>query len=137
RANSEARRVLRDGGRYLLVIWDRGEHNLATMAAGRAVGDLFPRDAVRFYERVPFRYHDVGEIERDLLAAGFTDIEYETVELRSRAASARDGAIDLVQGTPVRSDIEQIDPGRLGEATDAAEVALRPFDGPGVLDAPT
>jgi ubiquinone/menaquinone biosynthesis C-methylase UbiE len=136
RANSEARRVLRDGGRYLLVIWDRVEHNIATMVAGRAVGDLFPGDAVRFYERVPFRYHDIGEIERDLLAAGFTDIEYETVELRSRAASARDAAIALVQGTPVRSDIEQIDPSRLYEATDAAERALIQYEGPGGFDAP-
>src|SRR5262245_59166600 len=67
-ANAEARRVLREGGRYMLVIWDRIEHNLATMAAGRAVGDLFPNDAVKFYERVPFRYHDVGQIERDLMA---------------------------------------------------------------------
>lgn len=136
RANAEARRVLRTDGRYLLVIWDRVEHNLATMAAGRAVGDLFPGDSVRFYERVPFRYHDVGEIERDLLAAGFTDIEYETIELRSRAASARDAAIALVQGTPVRSDIEAIDPGRLGEATDAAEAALRQYEGSSGFDAP-
>lgn len=136
RANSEARRVLRDGGRYLLVIWDRIEHNLATMTAGRAVGDLFPADAVRFYERVPFRYHDVGAIERDLLAAGFTDIEYETVELRSRAASAHDAAIGLVQGTPVRSDIEQIDASMLGQATEAAAQALRQYEGPGGFDAP-
>lgn len=136
RANAEARRVLRTDGRYMLVIWDRVEHNLATMVAGRAVGDLFPGDSVRFYERVPFRYHDVGEIERDLLAAGFTDIEYETIELRSRAASARDAAIALVQGTPVRSDIEAIDPSRLGEATDAAEAALRQYEGPGGFDAP-
>src|SRR5512139_1414136 len=130
RANSEARRVLRDGGRYMLVIWDRIEHNLATMAAGRAVGDLFPGDSVRFYERVPFRYHDVGLIERDLLAAGFTDVEFETVELPSRASSAREAAIALVQGTPVRSDIEQIDPAMLGQATDAAEAALRQYEGP-------
>lgn len=136
RGNFEAHRVLRDGGRYMLVIWDRIEHNLATMAAGRAVGDLFPGDAVRFYERVPFRYHDVGQIEQDLLAGGFTDIEFETIELRSRAASARDAAIALVQGTPVRSDIEQIDPTRLGEATDAAERALRQYEGPDGFDAP-
>jgi ubiquinone/menaquinone biosynthesis C-methylase UbiE len=135
RANSEARRVLRNSGRYMLVIWDRIEHNLATMAAGRAVGDLFPGDSVRFYERVPFRYHDVGLIERDLLAAGFTDIEYETIELRSRAASARDAAVGLVQGTPVRSDIEQIDPTMLGQATNAAEAALRQYEGPGGFDA--
>jgi ubiquinone/menaquinone biosynthesis C-methylase UbiE len=136
RANAEARRVLRDGGRYLLVIWDRIEHNLATMAAGRAVAELFPMDGARFYERVPFRYHDVGLIEQDLLAAGFTDIEYETVELRSRAASARDAAIALVQGTPMRSDIEAIAPDRLGQATDAAEEALRKYEGPEGFDAP-
>ena len=136
RANTEARRVLQDGGRYLLVIWDRIEHNLATMAAGRAVAELFPMDAVRFYERVPFRYHDIGQIEQDLLAAGFTDIEYETVELPSRAASARDAAIALVQGTPVRSDIEQIDATMLGRATDAAAEALRRFEGPDGFEAP-
>ena len=135
RANAEARRVLRDGGRYKLVIWDRIEHNLATMAAARAVGNLFPGDSMRFYERVPFAYHDIGLIERDLLAAGFTDIEYETVELHSRAASARDAALGLVQGTPVRSDIEQIDPTMLGRATDAAEAALRQYEGPDGFDA--
>ena len=136
RANSEARRALRDGGRYMLVIWDRIEHNLATMTAGRAVAGLFPIDAARFYERVPFRYHDVGVIEHDLMAAGFTDIEYETVEMRSHAASARDAAIALVQGTPMRSDIEQIDAAKLGRATDAAEEALRQFEGPDGFDAP-
>jgi ubiquinone/menaquinone biosynthesis C-methylase UbiE len=136
RANSEARRVLREGGRYMLVIWDRIEHNLATMAAGRAVAELLPMEAARFYERIPFRYHDVGQIEQDLLAAGFIDIEFETVELRSRAASARDAAIALVQGTPMRSDIEQVDPTMLGPATDAAAEALRQFEGPGGFDAP-
>jgi len=136
RANSEAHRVLREGARYLLVIWDRVEHNLATMTAGRAVALLFPGEGPRFYERIPFRYHDVGMIERDLLAAGFTDIEFETVELRSRAASARDAAIALVQGTPMRSDIEQIDAAMLGRATDAAAEALRQFEGPGGFDAP-
>lgn len=136
RANAEARRVLRDGGRYMLVIWDRIEHNHATMAAGRAVAELFPVEAARFYERVPFRYHDVGLIEHDLLAAGFTDIEFETIELRSRAASARDAAIALVQGTPMRSDIEQIDAGMLGRATDAAAEALRQYEGPDGFEAP-
>lgn len=136
RANSEARRVLRDGGRYLLVIWDRVERNLATITAGRAVAELFPGEGARFYERVPFRYHDVGVIEQDLLAAGFTDIEFETVELRSRATSARDAAIALVQGTPMRSDIEQIDPKMLARATDLAAEALSQFQGPGGFDAP-
>ncbi|HVF36913.1 MAG TPA: methyltransferase domain-containing protein [Sphingomicrobium sp.] len=137
RANSEAHRVLRTGGSYMLVIWDRIEHNHATLSAGRAVADLFPEtEAARFYERVPFRYHDIGQIEQDLLAGGFTDVEFETVELRSRAASARDAAIALVQGTPMRSDIEAIDAAMLGRATDAAEEALRKYEGAAGFDAP-
>lgn len=136
RANSEARRVLRDGGHYLLVIWDRIDRNLATRAAGQAVANLFPDDAGAFYERIPFRYFDREAIRADLKAAGFEQVEIETVELRSRAASARDAATGLVQGTPMRSEIEQRDPAMLAPATDAAEESLKQFEGPEGFDAP-
>lgn len=136
RGNAEAWRVLREGGHYLLLIWDKVERNLATMAAGRAVADLIPGEPGRFYERIPFRYHDTAEIAADLRAAGFEDIQFETIVLESRAASARDAAIALVQGTPMRADIEQIDPKLLEPATDAAANALAQFEGPDGFSAP-
>ena len=136
RAHAEARRVLRDGGRYLLAIWDHVERNVATAVAGKAVAGLIPGEAARFYERVPFRYHDKVRIEEDLRAAGFTEIVIETVERHSRAASARDAALALVQGTPMRADIEQVAPDMLGPATDAAAEALRQFEGVDGFDAP-
>lgn len=136
RGNSEARRVLRDGGHYLLAIWDSIDRNLATMAAGRAVADLFPPGSGNFYERVPFRYHDRSLIEADLRAAGFTDIAIETVELRSRIGSAPEAATGLVQGSPMRAEIERIDPAMLEPATAAATAALRQFEGPDGFDAP-
>ncbi len=135
-ANAEARRVLRDGGRYLLVIWDAVERNLATMTAGRAVAALIPEGAGRFYERVPFRYHDKAQIAADLAAAGFSRVDIETIALQSRAASARDAAIALVQGTPMRADIEQVAPEKLCEATDAAAKALAQFEGAEGFSAP-
>jgi ubiquinone/menaquinone biosynthesis C-methylase UbiE len=136
RANSEARRVLREGGHYLLVIWDRIDRNLATHTAGRAVADLIPEAANLLYERVPFRYHDPDRIRADLALAGFADIGIETIELRSRAASAREVAIALVQGTPMRLDIERIAPDLLDGATEAAAQALAIFEGPDGFDAP-
>lgn len=136
RGNSEARRVLRDGGMYLLVIWDSVDSNLATKVAGAAVAELFPGDSAAFYERIPFRYHDRAVIERDLRSAGFTKFDIETVALRSRAASARDAAIGLTQGTPMRSEIEQRGAARLERATDAATRALEQFEGPDGFDAP-
>ena len=136
KANSEARRVLRDGGTYLLVIWDRIDRNVATHVAGRAVASLFPKASGAFYERIPFRYHDQDEIRADLSVAGFERIEIETIELQSQAASARDAAIGLVQGTPMRSEIEQRDPAMLRVATDAAAEALKPMESETGFEAP-
>jgi ubiquinone/menaquinone biosynthesis C-methylase UbiE len=136
KGNSEARRVLRDGGHYLLVIWDEIARNLATRAAGAAVAQLFPDDSAAFYERIPFRYHNRAQIERDLRAAGFSAVKIETVELRSRAASARDVAIGMTHGTPMRSEIEKRGPEALAAAADAAEQALRQFVTPDGFDAP-
>ena len=136
RANAESRRVLRDGGHYLIAVWDSIDRNPATRAAGAAVAELIPQAAGKFYERVPFRYHDRDRIRADLVAAGFDDVAIDTVGLVSRAPSARDVAIALVQGTPMRSDIEAVDPALLGPATDAAEAALRGFEGPTGFEAP-
>jgi ubiquinone/menaquinone biosynthesis C-methylase UbiE len=135
-ANAEAGRVLRDGGTYMLVIWDRIDRNAATHVAGRAVAGLFPKDVAAFYERIPFRYHDHDAIRADLSAAGFGGIEIETVALKSRAPSARDAATGLVQGTPMRSEIEQRDPAMLQVATDAAAQALKEMESDGGFEAP-
>ena len=135
-ANTEARRVLRPGGHYILVIWDSIDRNLATKVAGTAVAGLFPDGAAAFYERIPFRYHDRTAIEDDLRAAGFNTIAFETVELRSRAPSARDAAIGLCQGTPMRAELEKRGPDALVQATQCATEALRQFEGPDGFDAP-
>jgi len=135
--NREARRVLRDGGSYILVIWNRIDENLATKVVGSAVADLFPpEDRSAFYERVPFRYFERDVIRRDLEAAGFTRIEIETVDLRSRAKSAHDAAMGLVQSTPMRNELDERGPGTLDRATRAAIEALGQFEGPAGFDAP-
>ena len=124
KANAEARRVLRDGGRFIAVIWDRLERNPASHIVHETVASLFPDSPPRFFERTPFGYADPAAIEHDLLAAGFTDIEFETVVLNSRNSSPRDAAIGLCQGTPLRSEIEERGLDALERATEAAAQAL-------------
>lgn len=136
RANAEANRVLRDGGRYLLAIWDRLENNHATHASASAVARIYPKGAANFLKRAPFSYADPAAIEHDLLAGGFSDIAFETIPLRSRLASARDAAIGLCQGTPMRVDIEAEGDDALDRATDAAAQALKQFECPDGFDAP-
>ena len=106
RANQEARRVLRPDGHYLLVSFDRIEVNPVPKAAGDAVAALFAHDPPAYMERGPFCYADPARIEHDLLAAGFTNVEVETIKLSSRV-NARDAAQGLVFGSPFRSEIER------------------------------
>ncbi|MEO5972045.1 MAG: hypothetical protein ABIP91_01605, partial [Sphingomicrobium sp.] len=127
-ANREARRVLRDGGRYVAVIWDRLERNPVSKAAADAVAALFPADPPRFLERTPFGYADPAVIEHDLLAAGFTDIQFETI-VRTSRVKARDAATGLTLGSPLRAEIEARDPTMLDAAVEAAAAALAPWEG--------
>ena len=127
RANAEARRVLRRGGRYLLVTFDRLELNPVPKAAGEAVATLFPENP-RYMERGPFSYAERERVEADLRAAGFDDVRLETVELRSRV-SARDAARGIVLGSPFRAEIERLDASALERATGAVEQALAAWDG--------
>src|SRR3982751_5886249 len=84
KGNAEARRVLRDGGKYLAVIWDRLDRNPASQIASDAVAALFPDDPPSFLVRTPFGYANPEWIERDLRAAGFDRIEIDTVALKSQ-----------------------------------------------------
>jgi ubiquinone/menaquinone biosynthesis C-methylase UbiE len=87
RANEEARRMLRPNGQYLLVTFDRLELNPIPKAAQEAVSALFAHDPFDYMERGPFSYSDPAQIKRDLLAAGFTDVEIETIKLSSHVNS--------------------------------------------------
>jgi ubiquinone/menaquinone biosynthesis C-methylase UbiE len=136
RGHSEARRVLREGGHYLLVIWDEIERNPVSNASQEALIELFPDDPPLFLREGPFSYAETAAIESDLRAAGFSDITTHTVELRSRSASARDAAEALCYGTPMGVEVEDREPGTLDRAFATVERKLRVFEGPGGVDAP-
>ena len=130
----EARRVLRPGGRFVLGVWDRIADNEFAEIVTSAVAALFPADPPSFLARTPHGYHDMSIIRRDLSAAGFGDVEIETIAHRSRAPSPRDVAIGYCEGTPLRNEIEARDPTRLDEATEAATAALAARFGSGPVD---
>ena len=135
-ANREAFRVLRPNGRYLLVIWDSIEKNAVSQAVSKAVAAQFPDDPPAFFPRIPHGYANLEVITADLLAAGFDDLEFETVVHRARSPSAHDVAIGMCQGSPLRAEIEARDHSALERVTAAAAQALQQFEGPEGFDAP-
>jgi ubiquinone/menaquinone biosynthesis C-methylase UbiE len=127
-ANREARRVLRDGGSYLVVTFADLDDNPVPKAADRAVETLFPDDPPRYMERGPFSYTDADVVEADLRSAGFADVAIDTITLMTRVI-ARDAAAGMVLGSPFRAEIERRDPDALEPALAAVTAALQPLDG--------
>src|SRR5581483_8465702 len=105
RAFREARRVLSPGGTYLFSVWDGIEQNEITRIVSRALAAMFPQNPPTFMERGPHGHGDCVALERDLRESGFMHVGWEPVALRSRAASARDAAVALCEGTPLRHEI--------------------------------
>lgn len=136
RAFSEARRVLRPGGRFLLAVWDRIERNRLSAEAQQALVDLFPDNPPLFMREGPFGYHDPSRIEEDLRSAGFRSISIETLERRSRGPSAHDIAQAFCFGTPMGVEVEDLRPGSLNEVFLAVEKRLSALQGPDGIDEP-
>lgn len=134
KAFAETRRVLRPGGLFIFNVWDRIAENEFADVVTEAVGSLFPDDPPRFLPRTPYGYNDRATIERDLAAGGFARPEISVVPARGRAGSAEGPALGFCQGTPLRIEIEERGPGRLGEATEVAMRAIAERFGRGAVD---
>jgi ubiquinone/menaquinone biosynthesis C-methylase UbiE len=134
--HSEARRVLRDGGPYLLAIWDRIDRNILTNLANESMRALFPNNPPQFMACGPFGYHDPAWIEGDLHAAGFDSVEIETVALSSRSSSAEDGVRGLVYGSPMGLELEDYGEGALDRVFEHLLGKARQYEGPGGFAAP-
>ena len=134
RAYGEVKRVLKPDGTFVFNVWDRIEDNVLTHEATVALGKMFPNDPPRFMTRTPHGYYDKAVIRTDLERAGFRDISIETRTEISRAPSAEYVAIALCQGTPLRSEIEARDAGKLQAATDLVAEAIRTRHGSGPIE---
>jgi ubiquinone/menaquinone biosynthesis C-methylase UbiE len=136
RGNAEARRVLRDGGHYLLAIWDRIERNELSNLAHETMQRQFPDNPPMFMKRGPFSYYDRDAIEADLRAGGFASVAIETVELKSRSGSAEHAARGLTYGSPMGIELEDYGPGALDRVFEDFARAARVHEGPTGFEAP-
>ncbi len=132
-AFAEARRVLKPGGLFLFNVWDRIADNHFAETVTDALGTRYPENPPLFLARTPHGYHGHAVIERDLRAAGFTQVEIETVSTISKTSSPDIVARAYCQGTPLRGEIEAREPSGLEAATDAATEALMQRFGHGAI----
>jgi SAM-dependent methyltransferase len=132
----EARRVLRPGGRFLFNVWASLEDNPVAAITIAALSERHPAHPSWFLERTPHGYRDPDRIRADLSLAGFTQATVETVRAMGHAKDAHDPAIGFCQGTPMRAEIEALEPGGLAGATEAVAEAVAARFGQGPFQVP-
>lgn len=132
KAYREARRVLKPGGRFVFNVWDNIAANPVMASTVEGLAMRYPQQKTWFLERTPCGYHDPAVITGDLEAAGFLEVRIDKVQQNGHLSHALDAAIGLCQGTPMRGEIELIDPSGLEQATSdaAAMIVARCGKGP-------
>jgi ubiquinone/menaquinone biosynthesis C-methylase UbiE len=130
---SEARRVLKPGGRFFFNVWDCIEENEFADEITNAAGKIFPDDPPQFLARTPHGFHNRKHIREGVEKAGFSNVVIETIQAECTAQSHRDPAIAYCQGTPLRNEIEARDANGLDHVTDLAAAAIKKRFGEGPI----
>jgi ubiquinone/menaquinone biosynthesis C-methylase UbiE len=120
----EIRRVLAPGGSLIFNTWDRLETNEFAYTVTLALTAMFPHNPPKFLDRTPHGHYDELSFRDSLSTAGFSSVSWEVLEARSVAATCLDPAIAYCQGTPLRDEIENLDPTGLVNATNVAARAI-------------
>jgi SAM-dependent methyltransferase len=130
----EANRVLRPGGRFLFNVWDSPATNPIVTAMVAGLSQRYPDHESWFVERTPCGYRNPDIIRSDLAAGGFADCSIDTVALKGHVASSMGLAIGFCQGSPMRAEIEALDPTGLDAATAATAEAIAERFGRGAFE---
>jgi SAM-dependent methyltransferase len=127
-ALTEARRVLRPGGRLVLAVWGPPAANpFFTAVVGGLVG-LGLLDAPDPDGPGVFRLADGAALEEMLAGAGFDDVRVEAVPVRAAVADV-ESYIDFVGDTagPIGLAIQALAPADRAALDDAVVEPLRPY----------
>lgn len=133
KAYKEVRRVLNDGGVFVFTMWDRIEENDFAFEVTSALSSLFPEDPPRFLARTPHGHYRQDVYREELAAAGFDVVTLETVEAVSVASDPSVPAVAYCQGTPLRNEIEALDPDGLEGAIQRAAAGVEARFGTGEI----
>ena len=121
-AIAEAHRVLRDGGRYALTVWEAPEQTIGFAMALKAIQE-HGNPNVTLPEGPPmFRFSAAGEFRAVLERAGFSGIRVQTLPLVWRLPSP-DSLFDALSRAGVRTTA--VLRAQTPAALDAIRVALR------------
>jgi len=101
---NEAWRVLKPGGQFIFVTWDKAENNITLNISQQTVIHYLKETPPPFYAR-PYAMHDPVELRNHLTDAGFSNTTIEKVTLYGECPTAMDAAIGFVEGNSIIHEI--------------------------------
>lgn len=101
---NEAMRVLKPGGQFIFVTWDKAENNITLSISQQTVISYLKDAPPPFYAR-PYSMHDPVELQNHLTVAGFLNAKIERVALYGACPTAMDAAIGFVEGNAIIHEI--------------------------------
>jgi SAM-dependent methyltransferase len=128
----EMRRVLRPGGRLALAVWDAPDHNPWIAVAREATMRLGVMPPPPADEPGPFALADPARLGELIYAAGFDDVEVDTVDLTFEADSLDAWWDHLMLSSPRLSEaVAGLSPADHYALRDAVDATYAPWVGDG------
>jgi len=134
RAASEIRRVLRPGGRFATAVWDLPAKNPFFMALQAVLGRFVTLPAPDPTAPGLFRLAPPGELERTLVAGGFSDVRVESFPMVWSYGSAETyWQIQADIAAPLHALIGTMEPAAVAALKAAVLESLDPHTDDGVV----
>jgi ubiquinone/menaquinone biosynthesis C-methylase UbiE len=134
RAVSEARRVLKPGGRFTCVVWDHPSKSPMLTVAGQAVGQFFPPQPPQPNAPHAFRFAEPGSLDAVLQAAGLRDVGVESVTMTTVLASSDEyWQMFTEMAAGIKAKLATMSPDDLARLRRIVDENVRPYMSDGVL----
>lgn len=102
---NEAWRVLKPGGQFLFVTWDKAENNITLHISQQTILHFLKATPPPFFGRAYSSMNDPVELRSYAEVAGFENVSVQKVTLEGQSPSAMEAAIGFVEGNAIVHEI--------------------------------
>ncbi|MDA0193924.1 MAG: class I SAM-dependent methyltransferase [Bacteroidetes bacterium] len=102
---NEAWRVLKPGGQFLFVTWDKAENNITLHISQQTILHLLKATPPPFFGRAYSSMNNPEELRSYAEVAGFENVTVQKITLEGQSPTAMDAAIGFVEGNAIIHEI--------------------------------
>ena len=102
---NEAWRVLKPGGQFLFLTWDKAEKNITLHISQQTIIQYLKTEPPAYFGRAYSAMNNPEELKSYTKVAGFENVTIEKITLEGQSPTAMDAAIGFVEGNSIIKEI--------------------------------